>query len=99
MKTTHLLLFLFVFTGQSFSQTADEHFKRGISKASLHDHRGAIVDYNRAIELQPEYADVYYNRGVSKIILNRIDSGCLDLSRAGELGNEEAYKVIRDSCN
>lgn len=49
---------------------------RGISKHKLDDYRGAIVDYDKAIELDPNYAEVYYNRGGSKLFLGSRESAC-----------------------
>ncbi|MCH8014820.1 MAG: tetratricopeptide repeat protein, partial [Candidatus Dadabacteria bacterium] len=69
------------------------------AKKNLGDHRGAIQDYNKAIQLNPNYALAYYNRGIVKIHLGQKDSGCLDLSKAGEMGFFQAYDAIKQYCN
>ena len=53
------------FTDSSFSffwQTAEEYFNRAISKYDLKDNYGAIADYTKAIELDPDYTAAYSNR-------------------------------------
>jgi tetratricopeptide (TPR) repeat protein len=35
-------------------------------KKTIRDTKGAIADYTKAIELNPQYADAYYNRGNTK---------------------------------
>ena len=50
----------------SFGQTAKEYFNSGYDKAEAKDYYGAISDYTKAIELDPNYANAYYNRGLSK---------------------------------
>jgi tetratricopeptide (TPR) repeat protein len=32
-------------------------------KSDLGDNKGAIADYTKAIEVNPQYAEAYYNRG------------------------------------
>ncbi len=80
-------------------KTAEDYLDSGNAKADLEDYKGAIQDYNKAIELNPDLAEAYYNRGVAKIFLGQKDDGCLDLSKAGELGHAEAYEAIKENCN
>ena len=75
---------------------------RGQVKARLGDYRGAILDFDKAIDICPEKWGGYYYRGVTKIALGEIDStnsACLDLSKAGELGKMEAYDLIKKACH
>ena len=51
----------------------------------LQDYRGAIVDYNKAIELDPEFIDAYYNRGCSKHKLQDYIGAIEDLTKVIEL--------------
>ena len=60
-----LLISLCVYT-EGYSQTAEEYINRGNAKCELGDYRGAIADYNKAIELNPKYVKAYYNRGIAK---------------------------------
>ena len=36
------------------------------AKDELKDYKGAIADYTKAIEIDPNYADAYNNRGIAK---------------------------------
>lgn len=64
----------------------------------LRDHQGAITDYTRAIELNPNFSYAYCGRGLSKIVLNQKNSACFDFSKAGELGDVTAYEWIKKYC-
>lgn len=66
-----------------------------MAKQRLKDYRGAIADYDKAIEINPKYADAYYNRGYAKIDLGQREGGCWDFSKAGELGDTQAYDAIK----
>ena len=76
----------------------DIYYYRGNSKFKLYDYIGAIDDYSRSIELNPNNKMSYFNRGLSKLGLKQKENGCLDLSKAGELGFEFAYEVIKEKC-
>jgi len=81
-----------------FSQSFETFKNDGYDKFELKDYRGAILDFTKAIELNPSYSGVFYGRGNAKIKLEDKDAGCLDLSKAAELGEAEAYNAIKDLC-
>src|SRR6266487_3273790 len=41
-------------------------FDRGTRKAKSGDHRGAIEDFTKALEIAPNDAEAYYHRGLSR---------------------------------
>ena len=45
---------------------ADAYNNRGNSKNNLKAYNVAIIDFNKAIELDPNYEKAYYNRGISR---------------------------------
>ena len=65
----------------------------------LDNYDEALVNYNKAIELNPHFAEAYYNRGLIQIYMKDTRKGCLDISKAGELGITEAYKVLKNYSN
>ena len=70
MKITFNLTLISLLIGTGiFAQTEiPTSFNSGNAKSELGDYRGAIQDYNKAIELNPKYANAYYNRGNAKSI-------------------------------
>tara|TARA_R110000737_G_scaffold2826_1_gene7784 strand:- start:579 stop:872 length:294 start_codon:yes stop_codon:yes gene_type:complete len=82
----------------SFGQTAEEYFKRAFSKASVNDDYGAISDFNKAIELNPNYAVVYNNRGIAKYYNKDLKGACEDGKKSASLGYD-AYQLIQAACN
>ncbi len=57
-----------------------------------------MLDYNKAIELKPDYAQAFYNRGIARYNVKDKVGGCLDFSKAGELGDNSAYDLIKEYC-
>ena len=45
---------------------AVEYYNNGNAKLHLKDYQGAIKDYTKAIELNPDAEGAYYNRGLAK---------------------------------
>jgi len=94
MKKIFILLFLLsVSILNSYSQTAEEFFKKGKAKFELKDHQGAISDYTKAIEINPKYKMAFYNRGYTKYELKDYKGAITDFNKAIEIdpSNERAY--------
>ena len=62
----------------------------GLSKASRGRYIEAIEDYDKAIQLKPDYAEAYYNRGMSNIALEEHDEAIEDFNQVIALNPENA---------
>ncbi len=51
--------------------SAETYFQWGYTKSKLGDYAGAISDYSRAIQLQPDAVNAYGNRGAMKALLGQ----------------------------
>lgn len=61
----------------------DDYLALGVQKNRKGDYRGALADYNRAIELKPNYAIAYNYRGLLKVEkLNDLQGALADYDRA-----------------
>ncbi|MDB9712973.1 tetratricopeptide repeat protein, partial [Flavobacteriaceae bacterium] len=69
----------------SFGQTAEEYFNSGYDKDEVKDFYGAISDYTKAIELDPNYANAYNNRGILKNKLKDYYGAISDYTKVIEL--------------
>jgi tetratricopeptide (TPR) repeat protein len=77
-----------------------ELFIRVIAKYDLGDFKGAIVDYNQVLKINPNYAKAYTNRGLVKYDLGDKQGALSDLKTAAQLfqqmGDQINYqKVLR----
>ena len=59
--------------------------KRSLGKVYLGHYAAAITDYNRAIQLKPDYADAYNNRGLAKQSLGQHAAAIADYDKAIQL--------------
>ena len=80
MKSILIAIALLV-SGLAFGQTADEYFNRGFDKSNLEDYRGAIDDFSKAIELNPNDGGAYYNRGLAKEALEDYRGAIHDIKK------------------
>ena len=72
------------------AQSAEVFFKRGNAKKKSGDNQGAITDYTKAIETNPQYAAAYYNRGNAKSDLKDYQGAIADYNKAIEINPQYA---------
>ena len=95
-----LLLVLLFVPLVSFGQSDEEFYNSGRSKDNLNDYKGAIADYTKAIELNPNFTDAYVNRGIDKHRLGDKKGACADVRKAVSLGYSDSQNFIRNVlCN
>ena len=83
-----LLLVLLFVPLVSFGQIESVYYTSGASKYESKDYYGAIADYTKAIELNPnnpKTSAAYLNRGDAKYRLKDLDGAMADYNKAIEL--------------
>ena len=65
--------------GHEFSEN---YFQRATFRIALGKYKEALADYDRAIELQPDYVEAYNNRGIAKSELGRDEAAVADYDEA-----------------
>ncbi len=85
---------------------AEGYFAQGLNKYNCQDYKGALEDYNKAIELKPDDADAYNNRGNSRSNLSDYKGAIEDYTRSIELkpvedlpSKEQLYAQIAGAVN
>ena len=79
-----LLLFL-IYSLTTNAQSAEDFIYQGNTKGKLGDLYGAITDYTKAIEINPNSFVAYNNRGLSKLQLKDYKGAIADYTKAIEI--------------
>jgi serine/threonine protein kinase len=66
-------------------QDSRAYNKRGLAYVSTRNYEQAIVDYSKAIALDPEYAEAYNNRSTAHLLMENYGEAVADCQRALEL--------------
>lgn len=61
---------------------AEELYKRGVTKSQLGNYQGAILDYTKALEVNPNWAEVLYHRGFASYKLQDYRNADVDYTKA-----------------
>ena len=70
-------------------ETASVSFNEGIKKILLHDYAGAISDFTRTIEAEPDNVAAYNNRGFARNKLNDTSGETSDYTKAIEINPKD----------
>ena len=87
----YLLSFILFCSIVTYGQTAEDYFKKGLSKSNLKDYKGAISEFSQAIELDSNYAKSYEHRGYAKNNLQDYNGAKSEYNKAIKLGANRAY--------
>jgi len=69
-------------------KTARDFLRRGDARGEAGDYDGAMFDYNKALELNPELAGAYLSRGAINFILQDFQTALTDCNKAIELSQK-----------
>ena len=75
-------------TQAAHAQSAGDYVNAGVEKGKSGDFQGAIADFTKAIEINPQDADAYTNRGSAKQALGDNQGACVDVKKAVSLGHQ-----------
>ena len=64
---------------------ASVYIRRSYANTSMGDHKGAIADCDRALEIRPQYARAYSNRSIAKTRMGDYKGAIADCDRALEI--------------
>jgi Tfp pilus assembly protein PilF len=64
---------------------------RGNTRYVMGDYRSAIADYDRAIEIDPDYSQAYARRGWAFLCLDELANAEADFDKALKLAPGDAY--------
>lgn len=73
-------------------------YYRGCAKVNATKYKDAIVDFEKAIELKPDYANAYFNLGRTYYLLNDEDKACEYYQLAAKYGRPNLEDYLK-RCN
>lgn len=79
--------------------TADKYLKSGDMKLDKGDAAGALLEYQKAFELEAESGTILYSIGLAKIMLKDELGACEAWKNAVEHGSPEAREMLKQHCH
>jgi tetratricopeptide (TPR) repeat protein len=70
--------------------SSQDYFEQGNAKSALGNKQEAIIDYDRAISLNPKFTKAYFSRGRAKFDIGNKQEAITDFDRVIELNPEYA---------
>jgi len=76
----------------------EAYYYRGCAKVNAKKYNEAITDFEKAVELKPDYADAYFNLGRTYYLLNKEDKACENYKLADKYGRPNLEDYLK-RCN
>jgi TonB family protein len=86
------------FTFYSDVQRSTKYYNIGVKEFTAGNYQDALVQFNYAINVNPQDGASYFNRGATKLKLNDKEGACDDFKRAYLLGELDAMDGIKEAC-
>ncbi|MFM6914246.1 MAG: tetratricopeptide repeat protein, partial [Aquirufa sp.] len=75
------------------------YYNRGNILFQEEDFAGAIADFAKAAQIDPNFGKAYYALGLSYIKMKQNDKACLAFQQAQKLGYPGAAEAVKNLCN
>ena len=85
IKSTLLLLGVFIISTISYSQDAYHYYNKGVGQMAYENYLEAIQDFSKAVELKNDYANAFANRGLCYHRLKQYDLAIADYLKTESL--------------
>jgi tetratricopeptide (TPR) repeat protein len=76
-------------------ENSNDYFDRGVDRLQAGKYKGAIADFDQAINIRPKYTNAYINRADAKIRLGQYKEAIADYDQAIRLQPDEALAYYR----
>lgn len=76
----------------------EAYYYRGCAKVNGKKYNEAIADFEKAVELKPDYADAYFNLGRTYYLLSKEDKACEYYKLADRYGRPNLEDYLK-RCN
>lgn len=83
---------------KSSKVAADEYLRNGDIKLDRGDAAGALIEYQKAYELEQESGAILYSIGLAKVLLKNATGACEAWRKAIALGSPEAEELFKQHC-
>ena len=74
------------------------HYLQGRANHKQGKVKDALGNYNKAINISPEFGEAYLHRGALKLYLKQKTGACQDLRKAATLKVEGAEQALKKNC-
>ena len=76
----------------------EAYYYRGCAKVNAKKYQEAISDFEKAVEIKPDYADAYFNLGRTYYLINDDDKACENYKLAAKYGRPNLEDYLK-RCN
>ena len=73
----------------------EAYYYRGCARVNAQKYEEAIADFEKAVELKPDYADAYFNLGRTYYLMHDEDKACENYKLAARYGRPNLEDYLR----